>query len=150
MRRALLAIACLCLAPIGAWAADVPVPAPNPFGTNEPDVLLAPLAEEIARCAEGEVIVSAALLAVEHQLRESGEAGMVVAGPMAARMRAALGVVLEQPIAPASLIVVLPVRGPDGATGQLWVLVEGPCSPAVAVLPPPVAAAVWKQVGNIV
>lgn len=139
--RALL-LSCLALVPVSAWS-DVPVPAPNPFLANEPEAVE-------TGCPEGSVPSGVALSIVEQHVAESGEAGAVVAGAMAGSMRAALATVTGKAISDVSSIIVLPVRGGDGANGQLWVLFAGLCSPSIAILPPHVAAAVWKQVGSTI
>jgi hypothetical protein len=140
MRRA-YAFAIACLASTAAYA-DVPVPAPNPF-VDGPAVV-------DSGCPEGTVPANVALGVIESQTAQTGEPGAFVAGALANQMRAALSTVTEKPVVEVTSIVVMPIRGPDGQVGQMWVLFANGCSPAVAILPPPVVAAVWKLVNSTI
>lgn len=137
--RALL-IACLALAP-SVSLADVPVPVPNPFLAGEREAVE-------TGCPEGSVPSAVALSLVEQHVIRSGQAGAIVAGPMAKTMRSALSVVTGKPVPEVTSIVMMVVPVPEGEPGQLWVLFSGECSPNIAILPPPVVAAVWKQINS--
>jgi hypothetical protein len=141
MTMRILTLTCVLFAAQAAMA-EVPVPAPNPFGTREPVVDTA--------CPEGSVPSAVAMSLVEQHIAGSGEAGAVVAGKLASSMRAALSAVTGKPVPPVSSIVVLSVPNADGSSGQIWVLFAGLCSPNMAVLPPHVVAAVWKQVHSTI
>jgi len=130
-------LACLALVPSAALAVPVPEQKPTLVQTSN-------------GCPEGSVPAAVAMGVVEMQSRESGEAGAVIAGPMATTMIRALATVTGKEIGEITSVVVLPLPLPTGESGQMWVLFSGPCSPSVAILPPHVAAAVWKQVGSII
>ena len=133
-------IACLALAP-SVSLADVPVPVPNPFFASEPEAVE-------TGCPEGAVPSGVALSLVEQHVIQSGQAGAIVAGPMAKSMASALSAVTGKPVPEVTSIVMMVVPVPEGEPGQMWVLFSGECSPNIAILPPPVVAAVWKQINS--